>query len=188
MTTENQHIREWVWFACDCNGVPELAQAVIVEWNPRFAARLGDGSYSVISMEAKIRLSSSPLWARASEKDRRETVIHEACHVIVKYRHGPFVRDHGLEWRQAMENCGVEPLRTHSVDRTGLARRQRRFILHQCPNRGVEHKCRISLREFHLLEKGIEFWCKRCGIHITESSLIGEDRTAVAGRLAVSGR
>ena len=184
---DNRHIREWVWFACDCNGVPELAQVIVVEWNRRFTRRLGDGMYSVITMAAKIRLSI-PLWPRTSDQDRRETVIHEACHVIVKYRHGPFVRDHGSEWRAAMRNCGVEPLRTHSIDRTGLARPQRRFILHQCPNRGVEHKCRISLREFHLLEKGIEFWCKRCGIHVTENSPIEEDRTADAGRLAVPGQ
>jgi SprT protein len=184
---EDRHsIRRWIQLACDCNGVPELAQAVIVEWNPRFAARLGDGSYSVISMEAKIRLSI-PLWPRASDQDRRETVIHETCHVIVKYK-GPFVRDHGPEWKAAMRNCGVEPLRTHSLDRSGLTRRQRRFVLLDCPNQGIEHKCRMTVRDFHRVQKGIEFWCKRCGIHITENSPIEEDRTAVAGRLAVPGR
>ena len=120
LSMEDRHsIRRWIRFACDRNGVPELAQAVIVEWNPRFTARLGDGSYSVITMEAKIRLSI-PLWPRASEKDRRETVLHEACHVITKYKFGPFVANHGPEWKTAMRTCGVEPIRTHSVDRSGL--------------------------------------------------------------------
>ena len=86
-----------------------------------------------------------------------------------------------------MRKCGVEPIRTHSVDRSGLTHRQRRFILLGCPNQGMEHKCRMSVREFHLLQKGIEFWCKRCGIHITENSLIEEDRTPVAGLLGRAG-
>ena len=34
-----------------------------------------------------IRLSI-PLWPRASDQDRRETVIHEACHLIAFYKHG----------------------------------------------------------------------------------------------------
>jgi hypothetical protein len=37
------HINEWIRFACECNGVPELAQAIVVEWNSRFTRRLGDG-------------------------------------------------------------------------------------------------------------------------------------------------
>jgi hypothetical protein len=33
---ENQHkINEWIRFACNCNEVPELAQAFVVEWNGR---------------------------------------------------------------------------------------------------------------------------------------------------------
>jgi predicted SprT family Zn-dependent metalloprotease len=168
--------------------VKAIASGIQVEWNSRFTRRLGDASYSLITMGAKIRLSSSPLWARASEKDRRETVVHETCHVVVKYKHGPFVADHGPEGKAAMRACGVEPLRTHSVDRTGLARRQRRFVILGCPNEGIEHKCRMTVRDFHRVQKGIEFWCKRRGIHITENSLIEEDRTAVAGRLAVPGR
>ena len=68
-------IKEWIWFACQRNDAEELAQAVIVEWNSRFTRRLGDGIYSPLTFRARIRLSV-PLWPRASEKDRRETVIH----------------------------------------------------------------------------------------------------------------
>ena len=176
---QNRHkIKEWIWFACERNEAPELAQVIVVEWNRRFTRRLGDGGYNPITMGAKIRLST-PLWPRASAQDRRETVIHEACHCVVGYKHR-CVAAHGAEWKQAMRNCGVEPLRTHSVDRTGLARRQRRFTLLDCPNEGIERKCRCTAREYNMLRRGTQMWCRVCGLHLNQNSSIEEDRTAVA--------
>ena len=119
----DRYIQEWVSFACEANGVPELAQVIVVEWNARFTRRMGDALYSPSTFRARIRLSI-PLWGRASEQDRRETVIHEACHLVVYYKNCNAAQ-HGPEWREAMRNCGVEPQRTHSVDRTGLTRRGR---------------------------------------------------------------
>jgi len=84
---EDPHIRCWIRFACERNEVPELAQVVVVEWNPRFTRRLGDAGYSHVTFRATIRLSI-PLWPRATDQDRRETVIHEVCHIIVGYKHG----------------------------------------------------------------------------------------------------
>ena len=169
------HIKEWIRFACESNEVPELAQAIIVEWNSRFTRRLGDGVYSPLTFRARIRLSL-PLWPRASEKDRREAVIHETCHCIVGYKY-EVVAPHGLEWKEAMKNCGVEPLRGHNVDRTGLARRRRLFILLDCPNEGIERKCRIRSKEFNLVQQGKWFVCKNCGLPLTRESALEEDGT-----------
>jgi len=170
-------IREWIRFACECNDVPELAQVVFVEWNGRFTHRLGDATYNRITYRARIRLSSV-LWPRASEEVRMETVVHEACHVIVGFKHGYVPRPHSSEWKAAMRNCGFEPHRLHTIDRTGLARRRRRFILCDCPNQGIEKKCRIRAREYNLVRNGTEFWCKVCGLHLHQDSSIEEDRTA----------
>lgn len=167
---EDRQIREWIRFACERNKVPELAQVILVEWNPRFTRRLGDAGYSSITFRARIRLSS-PLWPRTPEIDRRETVIHEACHIIVGFA----AAAHGSEWKEAMENCGVEPLRLHSVDRTGLARRQKRFVLLDCPHHGVERKCRCTIRELNRLRRGVEMWCKVCGLHLDREVAVEED-------------
>ena len=170
---EDRQIRKWIKFACDCNGVPELTQVILVEWNPRFTCRLGDASYNRVTYRARIRLST-PLWPRASTEVRMETVVHEACHVIVSFKHGFGLAAHDAEWKQAMQNCGFEPRRLHSIDRTGLARRKRRFILCDCPN---EQKCRILVRQFNLLLRGgEEFWCKVCGLHLNRESAIEEER------------
>jgi SprT protein len=175
---DDRHIREWIRFACDCNEVPELAQAVLVEWNRRFTRRLGDAAYNSITFRARVRLST-PLWPRASENDRRETVIHEACHLITFYKFGQ-VAQHGLEWKEAMRNCGLQPERTHSVDRTGLARRQRRFILLDCPSQGHDHKCRMGVREFNLVQRGTVMECKKCGLVVRRESAVEEDRSRAA--------
>ena len=173
---DDRHIRSWIRFACDCNEVPELAQAVLVEWNGRFTKRLGDAAYNSITYRAKVRLSI-PLWPRASDQDRRETVIHEACHLVAFYKHGVVAAQHGSEWKEAMKNCGIRPLRLHSVDRTGLARRHRQFVLLDCPNQGVERKCRCTAREFNMLQRGVEMWCRNCGLHLDQKSAVEEDRT-----------
>jgi SprT protein len=172
---DDRDIREWIRFACERNEVPELAQVILVEWNPRFTRRLGDAGYSSTTFRARIRLSI-PLWPRTSERDRRETVIHEACHIIVSYRFGFVAAPHGPEWKKAMKNCGVESLRLHQVDRTGLARRQRRFILLDCPNQGTEHKCRISARDFNRLRRGTEMWCRNCGLHLDRDVAVEEEQ------------
>jgi SprT protein len=171
---EDRRIRSWIRFACDSNDVAELAQVILVEWNSRFTRRLGDAAYNSVTFRARIRLSI-PLWPRTSERDRRETVIHEACHIIVAFKHGFAAAPHGSEWKAAMRNCSVEPLRLHAVDRSGLARRQRRFVLLDCPHEGVERKCRCSAREFNQLCRGKEMWCRNCGLHLDRDSAVKED-------------
>ena len=96
---DDRHIRKWIRFACDSNEVDELAQVIVVEWNPRFTRRLEDAAYSSITYRARIRLSI-PLWPRATEEDRRETVIHETCHLIAFYKFGQVAAPHGSEWRR----------------------------------------------------------------------------------------
>ena len=166
---------DWVRLACERNEVAELAQAIVIEWNRRFTRRLGDAVFNPITFQSKIRLSI-PLWPRASSQDKRETVIHEACHIIVWHKFGLFVAPHGSEWRQAMRNCGVQPERTHVVDRTGLARRQRRFILLDSPNNGIEHKCRMTAREFNQIRRGVVMECKKCGLVVGRESAVEEER------------
>ncbi len=172
----DRHVKQWVWFACERNQVLEFAQTIIVEWNPRFTRKMGDAGFNFNAFRARIRLSI-PLWSRASAQDQRQTVIHETCHCIVGYKHGKVRRPHGPEWQEAMRNCGVEPIRTHNVDRTGLTRRQRLFVLLDCPN---EHQCRMTVRDYNLAQAGCVLECKRCGLVVTQASPMVEDQRSVA--------
>lgn len=170
MNGQATEIRKWIDFACDSNDVPELKHKIDFQFNTTFTRRLGDATYRREKGRGRIRLSA-PLWARASEKDQYETVIHEACHIIVDYKvNGKWYtrrpQMHGIEWKAAMHACGISADRCHKVDRKGIARKQKRYIISTCPNQGADHKCRLSARRFGRLKAGVGMYCKTCNITI----------------------
>ncbi len=117
----SDQIREYIAFACEKNGVPELAAKISWSWNGRFTSRMGDASY----IKSRIRLSSV-LFPRAAQKKQRNTVIHEAAHIIASYKANGARCGHDYRWKRAMIAAGERPTRCYSsadVDRTGLSRR-----------------------------------------------------------------
>lgn len=118
--TQKMHedVLNWTLDTLAALGVTDLP--VDVEWNDRFTRRLGDARYKPDCSRVRF---SAPLWPRASEKERYETVVHEVCHIVAYHQNrGRRIEPHGWEWQCLMIKCGVEPERCHNVDRTGLAR------------------------------------------------------------------
>lgn len=121
---------------------PALEGMLRIGWSARFTRRLGDATYTLPPAAAMARVRfSTPLWGRAGRVEQDATVAHEVAHLIVFHRHhqaiaawGPDVASkpaqHGHEWRGVMRELGYKPERTHSVDRTGIARRYRYELLH----------------------------------------------------------
>lgn len=168
MNNFHKQIRGWIDLACDSNDVPELKHKIDFEFNGRFTRRLGDAIYNRRKGRGFIRLSA-PLWPRATEEERRETVIHEACHVVVgyKYQNQKVVDAHGGEWRSAMNLCGLEPLRTHRVDRTGIARRQTVWLVTACPKSPPDNKCIVNNNTFkQVLKQNQCLHCVLCGLNV----------------------
>ena len=118
--TTNQKIDRWIREAFNANNADMTD--VWWEFNASFTARMGDANFEL----KRIRLSS-PLWPRADEQERENTVKHEACHIITRLQYGFRVKSHGREWQIVMRNCGLRATRCHSVDRTGLHRRMTRY-------------------------------------------------------------
>src|SRR5437879_3730633 len=115
-------IRQLIELACRACGTPELSGRIRVVWSRRFVARMGDARWDRRRGAGIIRLSR-PLWPKASDEERRETVIHEACHVIADCRFGGR-QGHGPRWRQMMGLCGYhEPTRCHNVDHEAIQQR-----------------------------------------------------------------
>jgi len=164
---EDMQIRGWIAFACECNGDPELDDSIMVEWSSRFTRRLGDAVYFRSTGLGRIRLSI-PLWSRASEQERRETVIHEACHVIVDSKFGN-AKQHGVEWKAAMRACDLHPTRTHQIDRTGLTRKKRLFVVLDCPNQDLNKKCHVGVRLHNRWKNGEVVTCRVCALVIDGS-------------------
>lgn len=108
-------IRALVDETCAALGMPNAVTTI--QWNGRFSNRMGDANWVL----RRVRFSSV-LWPRATVEDRRQTIIHEVCHIVANVTAGKTVR-HGLAWKATMRRAGVRPDRCHSVDRTGIRRR-----------------------------------------------------------------
>jgi SprT protein len=156
-TTTNE-IRDLVSETFARLGCPELDRVTRVEWNGRFTRRMGDARYMANHIRGTHRVRfSTPLWPRASVEERRETVIHEACHIAAAHIYGPGVQAHGREWKALMRKAGAKGDRCHRVDRTGLQRRTVRVPAYcGCMTHQITKARRTKMR------KGIAYRCRRC--------------------------
>lgn len=157
-----QQIREWIDFTLQQNGVSYLSNMIRVRWNKRFVKKFADAGYGRNPPRGIIRLSPR-IWVRATETERRETIIHEACHLVCFHLNGTEIKPHGIEWRQAMVNCGVEPVRCHNIPLIGI----NHFHVRECPKPTVD-RCIVSRRDFGLMRKSdYTLHCTLCGLAIT---------------------
>ncbi len=152
-----RNVTEWVRWTRENLGHSSLVNDIDVQWNSRFTAKLGDARFKPTGSRVRF---STPIWPRASEEERRQTVIHEICHIIVAYEahvNGlPRRRSHGHEWQLMMVRCKVPPERTHCVDTKGLSTRRRVEI--SCGCKEILVTKYIAGR----IAFGADFRCKRC--------------------------
>ncbi len=155
----DEEIRDLVAFACRMGDVPELLGRIRVAWGARFTARMGDARWDAVRKAGLIRLSA-PLWPKASEAERRETVIHEACHVIADFKFGRN-QGHGDGWRHMMMLCGYpDAKRCHAVDREAIVRRRQQSRVKArcaCPD-GVS----VGPTQARRIRAGVAYHCRHC--------------------------
>ncbi|HSV64161.1 MAG TPA: SprT-like domain-containing protein [Chthoniobacterales bacterium] len=118
----------------------KLAREVRVEWNARLfsAAGRADSRRNLISLNPRLREHDS------AEIDR--TLRHELAHLLAQSRVGRRrIPPHGVEWRRACRDLGIEDeARCHSLP-FPVQQRARRF-LYRCSRCGKEFPrvCRIK--------------------------------------------
>ena len=150
-------------------GCSELSIDTPVEWNNRFTHVLGkawlhgavrDNVWHAYS-DTPFRIEfSAKLWPYMTKKQRREVVIHEACHIVDAYR-GTFVRSrpHGLSWRGLMLEVGVSPERTTKI--TNLPKSFSRKVTRIVKYCGCgEHV--ITKHRATKMTKGVRYRCRIC--------------------------
>lgn len=126
-------------------GVPQLKSCTSIEFNPRFIKRAGDaklryfgtwerqatgGDKWVNKASGKIRLGTK-YFSVASEKDKMQTVVHEACHIANNYlfhtnnvwrnfeydiKQERATEGHGPGWAKLMAKMGVPADRFHCMN------------------------------------------------------------------------
>ncbi len=157
----NDPIREQIETACRACGVPDLSARIGVLWSGRFIARMGDARWDKRRGAGLIRLSR-PLWPKATDEERRETVIHEACHVIADYRFGGR-QGHGPRWVEMMARCGfTRPQRCHSVDREAIQERRERRRVEVRARCGCVDGVVLGPVQARRLRAGTTYRCLKC--------------------------
>jgi predicted SprT family Zn-dependent metalloprotease len=157
----NDPIREQIEAACLACGAPELVGRIRVVWRARFTARMGDARWDKVRRVGLIRLSL-PLWPKASDEERRETVIHEACHVIADYRFGR-KQGHGPAWQHMMALCGYrDPQRCHAVDREMIQQRREQRRVEVRGRCGCAEGVMLGPVQARRLRAGAVYRCRRC--------------------------
>lgn len=156
-------IRCWIDFAFDRNDVSYLSNMIRVRWNKRFIRKFADAGYGACPPRGQIRISPF-IWERATTEQRRETIIHEACHIVAFHLHGPAIKPHGVEWKTAMANCEVEPVRCHNIPLIGI----NHFHVRECPK---AERCHVSKRDYIALRRGGLLHCTTCGMRVNDKAI-----------------
>lgn len=97
---------------------PDWADNIEIQEGPKLTATLGWAKTKNLDrskpIKGVIRLSTSPLWRRASPQERRDTVLHELAHIIADWESGRGA-SHGPNWVSVMVRMGQRPDRCHRV-------------------------------------------------------------------------
>jgi predicted SprT family Zn-dependent metalloprotease len=121
-------------------GVPQLKGLTHIEFNPRFTRRAGDAKLSRRGMwegniwvnkhSGKIRLGTK-YFSVASDEDKMQTVVHEACHIANDYmfhtntqwrnveydiKQERATDGHGPGWAKLMGRMGLPANRFHCMN------------------------------------------------------------------------
>ncbi len=146
----------WMGEGCELLSLWEVYDLITIEFNKRFTSRMGDAN----GRKMLIRLSA-PLWTVASEKQKRETVIHELCHIVDYYIHERSSH-HGEPWKILMRQCGLEPQRCHVVDTAKFKKKRMRYRYACSCGKGVTTKV-----AYNRIKRGVVYRCRTCKEEIT---------------------
>ena len=132
---------------------PQLIGQIDIYFNKYFTSKMGEAHYG-----KKYVCFSLPLWPRASDADRRNTIVHEACHIAQFHLYGLSGNEaHGWQWQKCMALCGEPANRCHNIDRTGLATKYSK-VMAQCSCGAKEISSNLATR----MKKGARYSCTRC--------------------------
>lgn len=111
--TEGWNLVRYMVDACHDLGVPELIDEITIEFSTGMRKSVGKAFPA-----RRYILLSRYYWAYLPESEKRDTIIHEVCHIV-----NPGA-DHGRAWKDAMVRCGVEPEKALKLAMSILVKRK----------------------------------------------------------------
>jgi len=156
MTYGNEYeIKNKLAECCRTLGVlEELFEDTVVQFSNRMTSCMGKAYRNHHTMTF-----STPLFIRATEGEREQTVVHEIAHLMTFHIFGlnNGVKGHGKEWKKIMRLLGKNPDRCHNVDNSDIRRKVQR----------VEAKCncqtfQITKTRATKMRNGSTYRCRSC--------------------------
>jgi len=169
---ERQRVAAMVLKALKKMGRQDLLPYIWVVWSTRLTSSMGRAVFArpgdivrkrfekntidgrVVRMELSV-----PLWDRATEAQRNQTILHELSHLIthqealIAQQERP--KPHGRRWKNTMHRIGADAARTHTVDTGGLGRLKAKA---QC--RCMDHY--VTPRMAGEILMGKRYTCRKC--------------------------
>lgn len=123
----NEEVDELIRHTFTANMVEDKLDLVTWVWSDEIGSCMGECAFPRGPRKQHYFLLrfSSVLFPRASDYERRGTIVHEACHAteIIRvglYKH--YAQVHGFDWETAVLRTGYEPSQNHDVNTVGVER------------------------------------------------------------------
>lgn len=134
---------------------------VKIRWSNAYTRVMGRAKTNKSRTEFEVSFSDK-LWDRATTEQKKNTVIHEVCHIVCFIRH-PFAKAHGYEWKQLMLDVGGTPDRTIKINRKGVERTNEKvFCYCKCGKKIIS-----SNRATRIRNGTNRYYCTACGLAVT---------------------
>ncbi len=165
---EMQKINGWIAEGMTLLGILPGAFNLKVEFNGRFCSRLGDAVYNPENNLGRIRFSSK-IWDLCPEDEKRQTVLHELCHVVNWWRGitNPISASlegwesgHGKTWCRLMIRCGLKPRRCHSVKIPKSLKKKMTRYRAWCKCTSIVHNISAIMKT--KIQRGEKRFCAQC--------------------------
>lgn len=140
-------INQWVREACEDNNLHYAVPFIDWYFDAKLTRCAGKAYYH--SHIGFIKLSPR-MWERCDDNERRNTVKHEICHLLVRALYGSVIDPHGIEWKECMKQAKEEPTVYHTIHCQDL---RKEYIGH-C-------KCGTWTMTKQQMKKGLRY-CSKC--------------------------
>jgi len=114
-----EEVQKCIADTCNQCGIGHIYEHIEWCFSSRFKTTLGQAEAWLDKEDGRKRWSiklASRLWMEMSPAERKNTIVHEVCHLAAMHLYTELDDDHGPEWQALMRKCNEDPFMVSYVD------------------------------------------------------------------------